>query len=112
MQLQIERKVEVNDGAPKERDSLANEALELIFDSASEVSFDGFTDSDWQWINQAQPFGGVLLMFSWVFPTSIERLPTLLFIPIRYDKKVGVHSEFYDKVAAEISPFFWRKIHK
>lgn len=45
-------------------------------------------------------------MFSWVFPTSIERLPTLLFIPIRYDKKVGVHSEFYDKVAAEISPFF------
>lgn len=42
----IERKVEVNDGAPKERDSLANEALELIFDSASKVSFDGFTDSE------------------------------------------------------------------
>lgn len=42
----IEKKVEVDEGAPKERDSLADEALELIFDTASEVSFDSFTDSD------------------------------------------------------------------
>ncbi|KAG0416197.1 hypothetical protein HPB47_006621 [Ixodes persulcatus] len=36
----------VNDRVPKESDSLADEPLGLIFDSASDESFDGFTDSD------------------------------------------------------------------
>lgn len=44
----------VDNWALKERDSLADEALELIFNSASDESFDDFTDSDYL-INQARP---------------------------------------------------------
>ncbi|KAH9360501.1 hypothetical protein HPB48_008300 [Haemaphysalis longicornis] len=44
----------IDNRALMERDSLADEALKLIFNSASDESFDGFTDSDY-FIKQARP---------------------------------------------------------